>query len=134
MIVDNSGNPIERPKSQEEVLDRLRGLLPKNKEQEKILATKIAELMEFNRKNKMKEVLKSDPEGIFENNAKRKLRDDNWSSGRQYRRIASIPQDMVYVAEKIWGSDVLTNREKFKEAFVKDEAGRYCLTVDHKSI
>jgi hypothetical protein len=41
---------------------------------------------------------------------------------------------MVYVAEKIWGEDFLTNPQKFKEAFVKDEMGQYCLTVDPKSI
>lgn len=131
MIFDDRGNPI---KSKEEVEDKLRALAPKNKEQEKILAVKIAELMEHNRKNRMKQVVDSDPEGIFKDNTERKAHDDNWSPNRQYRRIASIPIEMVYVAEKIWGKDVLTNRAKFREAFVKDETGRYCLTVDGKTI
>ena len=41
---------------------------------------------------------------------------------------------MFYVARKIWGEDVISNPVKFKEAFVKDEQGRMCLTVDAKTI
>lgn len=134
MIVDDKGNPIEKPKTKQEVIDKLREIAPKTKEEERILATKLAQIIEHNRKEKMRKVLSDDPEGIFKENAKKKLFDDNWTPGRQYRRIASIPKDMVYVAEKIWGPDVLTNKEKFKEAFVKDETGKYCLTVDPKTI
>jgi len=134
MIIDDKGNPLEKSKTSQEVRDKLRELAPKNKEEERILAVKIAELLEYNRRQRMKKVLDDDPEGIFRENAKKKLWDNNWTPGRQYRRIASIPRDMVYVAEKIWGKDVLTNKEKFKEAFVKDDTGRYCLTVDPKSI
>lgn len=134
MIVDDKGNPIEKPKTKQEVIDKLQELAPKTKEEERILATKIAELLEHNRQSRMRNILNNDTEGIFRENAKKKLFDDNWTPNKQYRRIASIPKDMVYVAEKIWGPDVLTNKEKFREAFVKDETGKYCLTVDPKTI
>lgn len=134
MLVDDTGKPLKKGKTSTEVQDILKTLKPKNKEQEVLLARKIAETLEFNRKEKMRKTLTDDPEGIFRENTKRKALDANWSPERQYRHIASIPRDMVYVAEKIWGPDVLTNKQKFKEAFVKDETGRYCLTVDPKTI
>lgn len=134
MLVDDTGKPLGKSKTKEEITDILKQVRPKNKEQEILLIKHIAEAVEFHRKNRMRKVLNDDPEGIFRTNSKRKVLDANWSPGRNYRRIASIPRDMVYVAEKIWGEDVLTNREKFKEAFVKDETGRYCLTVDPDTI
>ena len=134
MLVDDTGAPLKKGMSKEEVEEKLRELAPKNKEEEAILARKIAETIEHNRKNKMRKTLTEDPEGIFRENSKRKALDANWSPNRQYRKIASIPKDMLYVAQKIWGPDVLTNKAKFKEAFVKDETGKYCLTVDPKTI
>lgn len=134
MLVDDTGKPLKKGKTPEEVKDILKKLKPQNKEQEVLLARKVAELLEHTRKGKMRKTIEEDPEGIFRENTKRKALDANWSPGRQYRRIASIPKDMVYVAEKIWGPDVLTNKAKFKEAFVKDETGKYCLTVDPDTI
>jgi hypothetical protein len=134
MLVDDTGAPLKKGLSKEEVTDRLRALAPKNKEEEVLLARRVAELLEHNRQDRMRRVLKNDTEGIFRENAKKRLQDDNWTPTRQYRRIASIPKDMVYVAEKIWGPDVLTDKKKFKEAFVKDETGKYCLTVDPDTI
>jgi DNA polymerase III alpha subunit (gram-positive type) len=134
MLVDDSGKPLKGNKSKEEVTDILKQVRPKNKEQERVLAKHLAQALEFHRKNRMRKVLEDDTEGIFKANTKRKALDANWSPDRHYRRIASIPKEMVYVAEKIWGEDVLTNPQKFKEAFVKDEMGQYCLTVDPKSI
>lgn len=134
MLVDDTGKPLQKGRTKEEVTDILKQLRPKNKEQEILLAKHIAEAVEFHRKNKMRKVLDDDPEGIFKANTKRRALDANWSPGRDYRHIASIPRDMVYVAEKIWGEDVLTNKDKFKEAFVKDETGKYCLTVDPDTI
>lgn len=134
MLVDDTGKPLKKGKNKEEVTNILKQLRPKNKEQEILLAKHIAEAIEFHRKNKMRKVVKDDPEGIFKANTKRRLLDANWSPGRDYRHIASIPKDMLYVAEKIWGEDVLTNKDKFKEAFVKDETGKYCLTVDPDTI
>lgn len=59
---------------------------------------------------------------------------DGFSNDREMRLIAVIPTEMVAIAKKMYGDDVLTNKAKFKEAFVKNEEGRYCLTVDPKSI
>ena len=59
---------------------------------------------------------------------------DGFNDSRDWRLEAIIPKEMFYVARKIWGDDVITNPQKFKEAFVKDEQGRMCLTVDPKTI
>jgi hypothetical protein len=134
MLVDDTGKPLEKGKSPEEIKDILKTLRPKNKEQERLLARKLAETIEFNRKQRMGKVLEDDPEGVFKANREKRLKGANWSPKKQYRHIASIPKEMVYVAEKIWGPDVLTDPVKFKQAFVKDEMGQYCLTVDPKTI
>lgn len=134
MLVDDSGKPLERSLSKEEVVEKLKSVRPKNAEQEVLLAKKIGEMLEFQRQNKMRSGLAGGFDEVFKDNADRRLNDDNWSKERHYRHIASIPKEMVYVAERIWGPDVLTDREKFREAFVKDETGRYCLSVDPKSI
>lgn len=134
MLVDDTGKPLKKGKTPQEVKDILKTLRPKNKEQEVLLTKKLAETIEYNRKGRMRKVLEDDPEGVFRANREKRLKDSNWSPGKDYRHIASIPKEMVYVAEKIWGPKVLTDPQLFREAFVKDETGRYCLTVDPKTI
>jgi hypothetical protein len=134
MIVDDKGNPIEKPKTKQEVIDKLRELAPKNKEEERILATKIAQLLEYNRQSRMRKVLSDDPEGIFKENAKKKLWNDNWSKGRSIRHIASIPTEMDYVARQLYGDNYYKDKKIMRELFVEDDAGRLCLTVDPKTI
>lgn len=134
MLVDDTGRPLKKGKSPEEVKDILKTLRPKNKEQEVLLARRIAETLEASRRGKMRNIIEDDPEGVFKANREKRIKDDNWSKNKDYRHIASIPKEMVYVAEKIWGPKVLTDPQLFREAFVKDEMGQYCLTVDPKTI
>lgn len=133
VIVDPQGKRITA-RSKEEVEDILLKLAPRNKEQEKILAEAIAKKLEENRKAKMSHGLKNDFNGVFEKNAKIRATSDGFSKSRDWRLEAIIPKEMFYVARKIWGEDVISNPVKFKEAFVKDEQGRLCLTVDPETI
>ena len=133
-LVDTEGKPLKSSKSKEEVINILRDLKPKNKEQEKILAMAVGQKVEEGRVNKIRRKIKTGFDGTFKENYKQRTNTDGFTQGRSLRLIASIPREMVYVAKKMWGDDVLTNPEKFKEAFVKDGTGRYCLTVDPKTI
>jgi hypothetical protein len=132
-IVDPQGKKITG-KSKEEVLEILQKLAPKNKEQEAILAQAISKQLEKTRKAKMNKGLEEGFGGVFEHNARMRVKSDGFSKSRDWRLEAVIPKEMYYVARKIWGDDVITNPAKFKEAFVKDEQGRMCLTVDPKTI
>lgn len=71
---------------------------------------------------------------LFKANYKHRKGSDGFSNDREMRLVAVIPTEMVTIAKKMYGDDVLTNKAKFREAFVKNEEGRYCLTVDPKSI
>ena len=71
---------------------------------------------------------------LFKANYKQRKGGDGFSNDREMRLVAVIPTEMVTIAKKMYGDDVLTNKAKFREAFVKNEEGRYCLTVDPKSI
>ena len=132
-LVDPQGRKITG-KSKEEVLEILQKLAPKNKEQEAILAQAIGNQLEKRRKAKMHRGLEEGFGGVFEHNARMRVKSDGFSESRDWRLEAVIPKEMYYVARKIWGDDVITNPAKFKEAFVKDEQGRMCLTVDPKTI
>ena len=133
-LVDPQGNKIKTSKSKEQVMDILKTLKPMNKEQEMILARAIGKQMEKARKNKMTKELKQGFDGVFQRNAMLRAKTDGFSESRDWRLEAIIPKEMFYVARKIWGDDVITNPAKFKEAFVKDEQGRLCLTVDPSTI
>ena len=133
VIVDHNGKRITA-RSKEEVLEILQKLAPKNKEQEAILAQAIGEQLEKVRKAKMHRGLEEGFGGVFEHNARMRVKSDGFSKSRDWRLEAVIPKEMYYVARKIWGDDVITNPAKFKEAFVKDEQGRMCLTVDPETI
>lgn len=133
-LVDPQGNKIKTSKSKEQVMDILKTLKPMNKEQEMILARAIGKQMEKARKNKMNKELKQGFDGVFQRNAMLRAKTDGFSESRDWRLEAIIPKEMFYVARKIWGDDVITNPVKFKEAFVKDEQGRLCLTVDPSTI
>lgn len=132
-LVDPQGRNLTG-KSKEEVQDILRKLAPANKEQEKILAQAIGKQLEKNRKDKMNKGIKEGFDGVFADNAKKRITSDGFNKSRNWRLEAVVPKEMYYVARQIWGDDVLTNPVKFKEAFVKDELGRLCLTVDPKTI
>jgi len=71
---------------------------------------------------------------LFKANYKQRKGGDGFSNDREMRLVAVIPTEMVTIAKKMYGDDVLTNKAKFREAFVKNEEGRYCLTVDPESI
>ena len=135
MLVDDKGKPLNsREKSREEVLKRLQDLAPKNKEQQELLVKKVAEFVERNRKRKLLKGLEDDFDGVFEDNTKRRTHRANWTPNKDYRHIASIPRDMAYVAEQVFGPEVWTDKAVFKQAFKEDETGRLCLTVDPDTI
>ena len=119
------------PKSEEQIQEILNDLAPKNATQRAILATLIGERIEKARKAKMDKGLKEGFGNTFKRNSK--IRKEG-SKGGDWKLIAAIPKEMAYVAEQVWGPDVFTDKELFNEAFVKDEMGKYCLTVDPKTI
>ncbi len=131
-LVDDTGRPLGKTK--EEIKDILQTVRPKNREQEILLARMIGEKIERERRAKLNEKIETGFNGVFKENTERKKDNDGFTPKRTMRLIAEIPQEMVYVAMQIWGPDVLKDKKLFKEAFVKDETGRYCLTVDPKSI
>ena len=130
-LITPNGEKLVR--SQEEIQDILRELAPKNKEQERILAQAIGKQIEKNRKDKMNKGLKVGFGNTFQRNTKLR-KGDTRSPSKDWQLIAAVPKEMAYVARQVWGDDVFTNPSKFKEAFVKDELGQLCLTVDPRSI
>lgn len=133
-LVDDTGKPIKISKTREQVLDILKTLKPKDKEQERVLAKMVGERIEKERINKINEKISTGFDGTFKDNVLRRKEGDGFTGKRTMRLIASIPQEMVYVAMQVWGPNVLKDKKLFKEAFVKDETGQYCLTVDPKTI
>ncbi len=134
MLLDENGEVLAPSMEKSDVLKRLRDIAPRNPEQERVLARKVGESIEYHRKKRINDRLRTGFDGLFAENERRKRTDDNWSPKKEFRHIASIPKEMVYIAEQIWGEDVLTNKEKFREAFIEDESGRLCLTVDPRTI
>ena len=131
-LVDDTGRPLGKTK--EEIKDILKTIRPKNKEQEVILAQMLGRRIEEERIRKLNEKISTGFDGTFKKNTLRKKDGDGFSEKRTLRLIAEIPQEMVYVAMQIWGPNVLKDKKLFKEAFVKDDTGKYCLTVDPKTI
>ena len=131
-LVDDTGRPLT--KSKDEIKNILQTVRPKNREQEILLARMIGEKIERERQAKLNEKIETGFNGVFKENTARKKDNDGFTPKRTMRLIAEIPQEMVYVAMQIWGPDVLKDKKLFKEAFVKDDTGRYCLTVDPKTI
>lgn len=134
MLVDDTGKPLQGTKTKEQVMEILEKLAPKNKEEERILAQKIGQSIEANRKAKVEKGIDTGFDGLFQENLQERVKGDSFTKERTMRRIASIPKEMVYIAESIWGPNVLTDPVLFREAFVKDETGQFCLTVDPKTI
>lgn len=131
MLVGPDGQPLQ--KSDEQVQEILNDLAPKNATQRAILARLIGERVEKARKAKMNKGLKEGFGDTFKRNTKIRKEGSKSKSG-DWQLIAAIPKEMAYVAEQVWGPEVFTNKELFNEAFVKDEMGKYCLTVDPKTI
>lgn len=132
-LIDESGKPL-RGKSKAEIKDILSTIRPKNKEQEVLLAREIMRKIERERISKINEKIKTGFDGTFKENLKQRKEGDGFSKERHYRMIASIPSEMVYVAMQVWGPNVLSDKKLFRQAFVQDETGQYCLTVDPKTI
>ena len=133
-LVDDSGSKIGKRMSKQEVVDVLKTLRPVNAEQERILAVSLGLKIEELRKRRMGMGLEKGFGGTFMKNKKRRADNDGYTDQRSMRLIAEVPREMLYVAQQVWGDDVLTDPVKFKQAFVKDELGQYCLTVDPKTI
>lgn len=133
-LIDDTGKPLKGSKSREDIKNILQTVRPKNKEQEMILAKAMAHRLEQERLAKINHKIKTGFDGTFENNIKARNEGDGYTKDRSMRLIASIPPEMLYVAKKVWGPDVIKNKALFRKAFVEDEQGRMCLTVDPKSI
>jgi hypothetical protein len=71
---------------------------------------------------------------LFKANFEQRKDADGFSKDREMRLVAMIPTEMAVIAKRIYGDDVLTNKAKFRKAFVENEEGQYCLTVDPGSI
>ena len=76
-LVDPQGRKITG-KSKEEVLEILQKLAPKNKEQEAILAQAISKQLEKRRKAKMHRGLEEGFGGVFEHNARMRVKSDGF--------------------------------------------------------
>ena len=135
MILDDTGNPLKPKLSEEEVLEKLKEVAPKNKEQEVLLAKRVGEMAEYYRKRKIVGGIEDGGyDDIFYDNIQQRKKGDSFTEGRDYRHIASIPREMAYVAEQVFGPEVWTDKATFKKAFKEDDTGKLCLTVDPDSI
>jgi len=132
-LIDESGKPL-KGKSREEIKDILQAVRPKNKEQEMVLAKALVEKIERERVNSMQYKIETGFDGTFKENIRARKEGDGYTKDRNMRLIASIPPEMLFVAQQVWGPDVLRDEILFKKAFVEDETGRMCLTVDPKTI
>ena len=113
----------------EEILE---SIAPKNERERSIFKEAIQNIVRKIDGDNKKVVDNNIP--LFKANYKQRQDSDGFSKGREMRLVAVIPTEMVTIAKKMYGDDVLTDKAKFREAFVKNEEGRYCLTVDPKSI
>ena len=111
--------------------DILETIAPKNEKERLIFREAISNIL---RKIKSRNIIDENTLLFKENYNLRKYGSDGFSNDREMRLVAIIPTEMVEIAKKIYGDDVLKDKKKFREAFVKDEQGQYCLTVDPKSI
>lgn len=59
---------------------------------------------------------------------------NGFTKDRSMRHIARVPYEVYIMAKRIYGDDVFTNKNKFREAFAKDDLGKWTLTVPHDSI
>lgn len=105
-------------------------LAPQNPEQEKTFREAINRLLTDIRDRRSK----ATSDSLYLANSKIRKTTDGFSKDREMRMVALIPPELYEAARKKYGDDVLTNKAKFREAFVKDEVGRYCLTVEPGTI
>lgn len=113
----------------EEILE---SIAPKNERERSIFKEAIQNIVRKIDGNNKKIVDSNIP--LFKANWKQRQNSDGFSNEREMRLVAVIPTEMATIAKKMYGDDVLTDKVKFKKAFVENEEGRYCLTVDPKSI
>jgi len=111
--------------------DILETIAPKNEKERLIFREAISNIL---RKINSRNLIDENTLLFKENYKQRKYGGDGFSNDREMRLVALIPTEMAEIAKKIYGDDVIINKKKFREAFVKDEQGQYCLTVDPKSI
>lgn len=131
-LVDPFGNKLV--KSQEDVLEELKEIAPTTKEEEAIFVKKFSEaLLRIHQKEAINGI-KNDFNNTFKENAQDRMMSDGFTEDKTWRRIARIPKKMLRRARDIYGDDVLEDDAKFKEAFIEDEDGQLCLTVDKRTI
>ena len=59
---------------------------------------------------------------------------NGFTKDRTMRHIARVPYEVYVMAKRIYGDDVFTDRSKFKQAFAKDELGKWTLTVPQNTL
>jgi hypothetical protein len=107
-------------------------ITPKSNKQKLIFREAIIKLVQDKLQRDKRFMVKGNEKMFIENYKQRK--NDGFSKDRDMRLVALIPEEMVFIAKKMYGDDVLRDKQKFREAFVKNEEGRYCLTVDPRTI
>lgn len=110
--------------------EMLGSLAPQNPEQERTFRDAINRLLRDIKERRSR----IDETPLFVATHKLRKDTDGFSKDREMRMVALIPPELYEAARKKYGDDVLTNKAKFREAFVKDEVGRYCLTVEPGTI
>ena len=110
----------------------LKTITPKNNKQKLIFREAIIKLVGDKLQRDKRFMIKGNEKLFIENYKQRK--NDGFSNDREMRMVALIPEEMARIAKQMYGDDVLTDKQKFREAFVKNEQGRYCLTVDPNTI
>lgn len=113
--------------------DILKTITPKNNKQKLIFREAIIKLVQDKVARDKRFMVKGN-EDLFIANYRERRKHDGFSKNRDMRMIALIPEEMARIAKQMYGEDVLTDKQKFREAFVKNEEGRYCLTVDPSTI
>lgn len=104
---------------------------PRNDQEREILERELGETIRKAEFMRLQHGISTGFKGLFKDNYERKR--ERKEKGKDWRLIAQIPVEMVNKAKEVWGDDVLTNKAKFKQAFVKDEIGRLCLTIKPES-
>lgn len=122
---------IIQPLHRRSISEILADIEPKNEHEREIFDREVTEAIKQAEFMKLQYGIRTGFNGVFKENYKK--RGAIKEKGKDWKLIAQIPVAMVNKAKEIWGDDVLTNKTKFKEAFVKDEIGKYCLTIKPES-
>lgn len=146
MLIDDKGNSLVQDQDNEKKYAEIRRIYaemmnaqaPKTKEDEdRFWAELVSRVVRWEHKNRVHNI-ETGYGGLFERNYKARADDvyTGWEDRKRGlgRHVASIPPDILRQAEKVYGPDVLRDRDLFRKAFAEDEVGQMCLRVDPKTL